>query len=53
MPMGFSVHQDEYMGLGTDDSVVAMGTLSNEREGVIATSVQPLGSYGQYQEDNV
>jgi hypothetical protein len=52
MPMRSSVHQDEYMGLGTDDSVV-MGAVSNEREGVIATSVQPLGSYGEYQEDNV
>jgi hypothetical protein len=38
------VHQDEYMGLVTDDSVVVMGTVSNERDRVIATSVQPLGS---------
>jgi len=38
------VHQDEYMGLVTDDAVVVMGTVSNERDRVIATSVQPLTS---------
>ena len=38
------VRQDEYMGLATDDSVAVTGTVSNERDRVIATSVQPLTS---------
>jgi hypothetical protein len=38
------VHQDEYMGLVADDSVAVTGTVSNERDRVIATSVQRLTS---------
>lgn len=38
------VPQDEYMGLATDDSVAVTGTVSHERDRVIATSVQPFTS---------
>jgi hypothetical protein len=38
------VDQDEYMGLVTDDAVVVTGTVSNEGDRVIATSIQTLGS---------
>jgi hypothetical protein len=38
------VHQDEYMGLVTDDAVVVTGTVSNEGDRVIATSIETLGS---------
>ena len=36
------VHQDEYMGLVTNDSVAVTGPVSNRRDRIIATSVQPL-----------
>jgi hypothetical protein len=38
------VHQEEYRGLVTDDAVVVTGTVSNEGDRVIATSIQTLGS---------
>jgi len=34
------VGQDEYMRLETDDAVAVTGTVSNERDRIIATSVQ-------------
>ena len=36
------VDQDEYMRLATDDAVTVTGTVSSERDRVIATSVRPL-----------
>jgi hypothetical protein len=38
------MNQDEYMGLATDDSVAVTGSVSNERDRVIATSIQRLTS---------
>ena len=38
------VHQEEYRELVTDDAVVVTGTVSNEGDRVIATSIQTLGS---------
>jgi hypothetical protein len=38
------VHQDEYMGLATDDEVSVIGTVPKEANRLIATSIQRLPS---------